>query len=269
MSLIWGSGRNKNREKETRSNNSENKNIKAKSPQHEATRSDVNDSIDSSVFTHYSGNGNGNGNGFDAVPDIELTPASAQIREQSNIVDLSARRALPVSDTDHVDITSHSPVSGASSKACAASEHPGSADATILQFRGRSEYIAAIEIDDFLTLKMLYSDVDLQLLLDRMGYLLKREFGEQAVSRKQREFLIQFDDFELLVGGLLRAQFYAYKVDLPSHNIFGEVSDQPGLLLTWGIGRSDSEAHAELIKKKRYKAKRKRARRKRKPLEPV
>ena len=264
MSLIWGSGRNKNREKETRNNNSENKNIKAKSPQHEATRSDANDSIDSSVFSHYSGNG------FNAVPDIELTPASAQIREQSsNIVDLSARRALPVSDTDHVDITSHSPVSGASSKACAASEHPGSADATILQFRGRSEYIAAIEIDDFLTLKMLYSDVDLQLLLDRMGYLLKREFGEQAVSRKQREFLIQFDDFELLVGGLLRAQFYAYKVDLPTHNIFGEVSDQPGLLLTWGIGRTDSEAHAELIKKKRYKAKRKRSRRKRKPLEPV
>jgi len=58
-------------------------------------------------------------------------------------------------------------------------------------------------------------------------------------------------------------------VDLPTRNIFGEVSEQSGLLLTWGIGHSDREAHAELVKKKRYKQQRRRSRRARKPLEPV
>lgn len=291
MSLIWGSGRNKNNEKQNQDKNATSQNIKANKKRTDTNVSDKfiseesdfieGESIEGDSINKESRSSAGYGHGgINSMPDIELSASPSQTdKQRSNVVDLSERRILAVADVGHsgnrrcsskhsTSVRSSTSRSPLSTSDCSG-QVQGRRDATILQFRGRAEYIAAIEIDDFMTLKMLYSDIDLQLLLDRMGYLLKREFGEQAVSRKQREFQIQFDDFELLVGGLLRAQFYAYKVDLPTHNIFGEVSDQTGLLLTWGIGNSDSEAHSELVKKKRYKQQRRRSKRKRKPLEPV
>jgi len=284
MSLIWGSGRNKNNGKQIQNKSSGSSTLRdeqnlldlgqqisgAEKTEPDSTSPaapgiDSSDPVDSTDISASINNGESN---INATPDIELTCDQAP-----NPSDPNPNRN-PERGSNVVDLNSYSSANRSSkanikcSETSASGSEQGSTNATLLQFRARAEYIAAIEIDDFLSLKMLYSDIDLQLLLDRMGYLLKREFGEEAVSREQREFLIQFDDFELLVGGLLRAQFYAYKVDLPSYNIFGELSEQTGLLLTWGIGHSDQEAHAELVKKKRYKQQRRKSKRNQKPVEP-
>lgn len=125
--------------------------------------------------------------------------------------------------------------------------------AEVLPFSKHTTYLARLELDDLLAYKMLYSELDLQLLLGKISALLQREFGKGVVRREKTCFILGHNQFESLVAGLLRVQFYANMEDLPEFNIFGETSTQEGITLTWGIGKSTDNAQQDLVRKREKK----------------
>ena len=130
------------------------------------------------------------------------------------------------------------------------------ANAEILPFSPPKAHVAVLELDDLISYRMLYSEVDFQLLLGKISDLLTREFGRGSVRRENTCFKLGHDQFESLVAGLLRVQFYANMEDLPEYNIFGETSTQEGISLTWGIGETNEFARLDLGRKRRQKEKR-------------
>ncbi len=150
-------------------------------------------------------------------------------------------------------------------------ERPASDDnafAEIIDFPELPAYRASIEIDDFHCLKMLHGTTDIELVLDKVRAILRQQFGDRSVQRHNRFFIIQHQNIELLIAGLLRAQFYCYKIDLPESNVFGEITEQAGLALTWGVGRNVAQAQTERLKKKRQKLQRRRLKQRKKPRQP-
>ncbi len=125
--------------------------------------------------------------------------------------------------------------------------------AEVVPFTRPTTYLALLELDDLLSYKMLYSELDLQLLLGKISALLQREFGRGVVRREKNCFLLGHNQFESLVAGLLRVQFYANMEDLPEFNIFGESSTQEGITLTWGIGKTAEDAQLDLGRKRMQK----------------
>jgi len=105
-------------------------------------------------------------------------------------------------------------------------------------------------------------------VLDKVRAILRHQFGDRSVQRHNRFFIIQHQNIELLIAGLLRAQFYCYKIDLPESNVFGEITEQAGLALTWGVGRNVAQAQTERLKKKRQKLQRRRLKQRKKPRQP-
>jgi len=140
--------------------------------------------------------------------------------------------------------------------------------AEIIDFPEVPAYRASIEIDDFHCLKMLHSSTDIELVMDKVRAILAQQFGERTVQRHNRFFIIQHQNIEMLIAGLLRAQFYCYKIDLPESNVFGEVTEQTGLALTWGVGRNMAQAQTERLKKKRHKLHRRRLKQRKNPQRP-
>ena len=135
-------------------------------------------------------------------------------------------------------------------------ENENLTNAEILPFNRQTAHIAVLELDDLISYRMLYSEVDFQLLLGKISDLLTREFGRGVVRREKTHFKLGHDQFESLVAGLLRVQFYANMEDLPEYNIFGETSTQEGISLTWGIGETNEFARLDLGRKRRQKEKR-------------
>ena len=140
--------------------------------------------------------------------------------------------------------------------------------AEVIDFPELPEYRASIEIDDFHCLKMLHSTTDIELVLDKVRVILGQQFGDRSVQRHNRFFIVRHQNIEMLIAGLLRAQFYCYKVDLPESNVFGEVTEQAGLALTWGVGRNMAQAQTERLKKKRHKLQRRRLKQRKNPQQP-
>lgn len=126
-------------------------------------------------------------------------------------------------------------------------------EAVVLPFTRKTEFLAVLELDEFLSYRMVYSEVDLQYIFGRVSDLLSREFGRGVVRRDRSCFTLGHNQFESLVAGLLRVQFYANMEDLPEFNIFGEHSVQEGMSLTWGIGKDVTGAEHDLSRKKRQK----------------
>ena len=125
--------------------------------------------------------------------------------------------------------------------------------AEVLPFSKHTTYLARLELDELLAYKMLYSELDLQILLGKISALLHREFGKGVVRREKTCFILGHNQFESLVAGLLRVQFYANMEDLPEFNIFGETSTQEGITLTWGIGNTADDAQQDLSRKRLQK----------------
>lgn len=125
--------------------------------------------------------------------------------------------------------------------------------AQVVPFSRATSYLAILELDDLLSYRMLYSELDLQLLLGKISTLLQREFGKGVTRREKSCFVLGHNQFESLVAGLLRVQFYANMEDLPEFNIFGEASTQEGITLTWGIGKTTDDAHDDLGRKRQQK----------------
>jgi len=126
-------------------------------------------------------------------------------------------------------------------------------DAVVLPFTRKTDFLAVLELDDCLSYRMVYSEVELQYIFGRISNLLTREFGRGVVRRERSCFTLGHNQFESLVAGLLRVQFYANMEDLPEFNIFGERSNQEGMSLTWGIGKDTEDAEHDLSRKKRQK----------------
>lgn len=138
-------------------------------------------------------------------------------------------------------------------------------NAEILPFSRQTAHLAVLELDDLIAYRMLYSEIDFQLLLGRISELLTREFGRGVARREKTCFKLGHNQFESLVAGLLRVQFYANMEDLPEHNIFGETSTQEGIALTWGIGKTVDDARLDLGRKRRQKETRRTRRGRKKP----
>ena len=145
--------------------------------------------------------------------DDNETLGSSQFIEDSNVIHLGAERKKRNSQIACIDA-----FDGRSA---------GDSDlfAEVIDFPELPEYRASIEIDDFHCLKMLHSSTNIELMMDKVRAILEQQFGERTVQRHNRFFIIQHQNIEMLIAGLLRAQFYCYKIDLPEINVFGEVTE--------------------------------------------
>ena len=134
--------------------------------------------------------------------------------------------------------------------------NPGSSllrSAELLSMRQHLQFHASIEIDDLLWLQAQFDDRLHDHLLGALHSLLDKEFGHLRVSQYRRLFIVRHRSVEGLIAGLLRAQFRGHKIELPICNAFGESVEQHGIALTWGIGRSSTEAELERLKRRRQK----------------
>jgi len=120
--------------------------------------------------------------------------------------------------------------------------------ASMLSMRRHLAYQASVEIDK---LEAVQSDV-----AKKVRALLNREFGKLRVHRYRRLFVIRHRSVEGLISCLLRVQFHAHQLELPLVNKSGEVVQSKPITLTWGVGRTTTEAEVERLRRRRQKFKR-------------
>ncbi len=128
--------------------------------------------------------------------------------------------------------------------------------AVVIPFTQARTFIASVEIDELTAISTEYPRNTVQDVLTDVAQLMRTEFGSLAVRRHRRHFEVFHDDFEVLVAGILRVQFFSNRVKLPTYTVFGERPEQRGVTLTWGVGRTTAEALAEREKKGRAKRQR-------------
>lgn len=126
-------------------------------------------------------------------------------------------------------------------------------DATLLSMRQHLGLQASIEIDDLAGIQTHYSISVRDDVVSEVRKLLNLEFGSLRVYRHRRMFMIRHHCAEGLIAGLLRIQYHARQITLPSVNFFGEESDKPGISLSWGVGHSALEAERERLRRRRHK----------------
>jgi len=122
-----------------------------------------------------------------------------------------------------------------------------------VQLRKHLEFQASIEIDDLPWLHAQFSNSIRNNLVKSVRQILETEFGHLRVHRYRRLFVVRHKSIESLIAGLLRAQFQTHQIRLPESNIFGDVVDQKGVSITWGVGRNGVEAESERLKRRRQK----------------
>lgn len=137
-----------------------------------------------------------------------------------------------------------------------ANSNAGQPLAIVLPLKKEREFLASVEIDWLLAISTEHHHAGVEGVIAEVGKLLRAEFGPAAVRRETRLFSVAHDDFEELVAGILRVQFYSNRIELPEYNVFGEKTEQCGVTLTWGVGRYRDEATGERKKKKRFKEQR-------------
>lgn len=132
-------------------------------------------------------------------------------------------------------------------------ERPFRATAELVSLRQSLDHEASVEIDDLDALVGRFDDSVLRVTSRRVRALLDHEFGRLRVHRNRRHYIVRHRSVEGLIAGLLRAQFHARSIELPSNDRFGERSDHSGIALTWGVGRSGPEAELERLRRRRQK----------------
>jgi len=125
--------------------------------------------------------------------------------------------------------------------------------ASAISLRPYLPFRASVEIDELPWLQAQFGVRLRDKFVRETRALLNGEFGQLRVYRYRRVFVVRHRDVEDLIAGLLRVQFHAYQVVLPDENVFGDVIEQNGLSLTWGVGHSTSEAEVERLKRRRQK----------------
>ncbi len=110
---------------------------------------------------------------------------------------------------------------------------------------------ASVEIDGLDRLAERYDDAVLTHLARRVRALLDKEFGPLRVHRSRRRFVARHRSAEALVAGLLRVQYHARAIALPSVDRHGERVAPAEVSVTWGVGRSAPEAELERLRRRR------------------
>lgn len=121
--------------------------------------------------------------------------------------------------------------------------------AAILDMDLRLPFYASVEVNDLHWVKAHFSCRRRNEVVASVKKILAQEFGPKRVSRTGFLFAIKHRDAELLISALLRVQFYTHQIILPEYNLLGERVEQNGMSITWGVGRSWSQAQQDRLRK--------------------
>lgn len=129
-------------------------------------------------------------------------------------------------------------------------------NAELLSVRRHLSYQASVEID---RLEVINSDYGVQAgaaLVKQVRELLNKEFGSLRVHKSRNLFVIRHRSVEGIISSLLRVQFFAHQLELPIDSVrVKPVSNRP-ITLTWGVGRTTTEAEVERLRRRRQKIRR-------------
>lgn len=128
--------------------------------------------------------------------------------------------------------------------------------AEMLSMRRNLNYQASVEIDKFDWICGEYGEAYSANLVKQIRALLNKEFGKLRVHRYRRLYVIRHRSVEGLISSLLRVQFYAHQFELPLVNKAGEPSTAKPITLTWGVGRTTTEAEVERLRRRKQKFRR-------------
>ncbi len=161
--------------------------------------------------------------------------ASTSFRSPSaNVIDLESFRCISKSNT--VVSTTH--------------------NAELMSVRRHLSYQASVEIDNLEWIRNEFGEAFCLSLVKQVRAVLNKEFGKLRVHRYKRFFVIRHRSVEGLISSLLRIQFHAHQLELPVVNESGKPSNAKPVTLTWGVGRTTSEAEVERLRRRRQKIKR-------------
>jgi len=128
--------------------------------------------------------------------------------------------------------------------------------ADLLSMRRSLNYQASVEIDKFDAICEEYGEAYGVALVKQIRALLNKEFGKLRVHRYRRLYVIRHRSVEGLISSLLRVQFYAHQLELPVVKNQGEPPAGKLITLTWGVGRTNSEAEVERLRRRKQKFRR-------------
>jgi len=120
-------------------------------------------------------------------------------------------------------------------------------NAELLSMRRHLTYQASVEIDKLDSIKSLHGAACEKRVVKQVRALLNKEFGELRVHRYRGLFVAKHKSVEALISCLLRIQFHAHQIELPECD--------KHVSLTWGVGRTTSEAEVERLRRRRQKLK--------------
>lgn len=128
--------------------------------------------------------------------------------------------------------------------------------AQMLSMRRNLSYQASVEIDKIDALRAEFGEAFAASLVKRVRALLDKEFGKLRVHRYRRVYVIRHRSVEGLISSLLRVQFHTHQLELPVINKAGEAASAKPVTLTWGVGRTTTEAEVERLRRRRQKLRR-------------
>jgi len=128
--------------------------------------------------------------------------------------------------------------------------------AELMSIRRHLSYQASVEIDNLEWLRKEFGEAFCLSLVKQVRAILDTEFGKLRVHRYKRLFIIRHRSVEGLISSLLRMQFHAHQLELPAINVLGTSSNAKPVTLTWGVGRTTTEAEVERLRRRRQKFRR-------------
>jgi len=117
-----------------------------------------------------------------------------------------------------------------------------------MSIRRHLSYQASVEIDDLESIHNEFGEAFCLSLVKQVRAILDSEFGKLRVHRYRRLFIIRHRSVEGLISSLLRIQFHAHQLELPAVNAAGTISNANPVTLTWGVGRTTTEAEVERLR---------------------
>ncbi len=129
-------------------------------------------------------------------------------------------------------------------------------EAELMSIRRHLRYQASVEIDNLEWVREEFGEAFCLSLVKQVRTLLNMEFGKLRVHRYRRLFVIRHRSVEGLISSLLRMQFHAHQLTLPAVNESGIPTCAKPVTLTWGVGRTTSEAEVERLRRRRQKFRR-------------
>lgn len=126
-------------------------------------------------------------------------------------------------------------------------------DAELTSIRRHLRYQASVEIDNLEWIRNEFGEAFGLSLVKQVRSILDTEFGKLRVHRYRRLFVIRHRSVEGLISSLLRIQFHAQQLELPSLNTMSKPTNVKPISLTWGVGRTTTEAEVERLRRRRHK----------------